>query len=151
MNSIGSIQALNIDIKEDNLKDEKFNGIDKSIAIANMKVHTNDMFASIHNHANVKKDRRKLVFNLINDADRSNADLLVFPEVSIPYSWIRLLAERSHKRYMGIVAGLEHWVNKKKIVFNFSVTILPFKINHYNTSLVKLRLLSLRNTFNQRL
>ena len=140
LNSIESIQALNIDIKGDNLKDEKFNGIDKSIAIANMKVHTNDMFASIHNHANVKKDRRKLVFNLINDADRSNADLLVFPEVSIPYSWIRLLAERSHKRYMGIVAGLEHWVNKKKIVFNFLVTILPFKINHYNTSLVKLRL-----------
>ncbi|MCL1670515.1 reverse transcriptase domain-containing protein [Elizabethkingia ursingii] len=140
LNSNGSIQALNIDIKGDNLKDEKFNGIDKSIAIANMKVHTSDMFASIHNSANVKKERRKLVFNLINDADRSNADLLVFPEVSIPYSWIRLLAERSHKRYMGIVAGLEHWVNKKKIVFNFLVTILPFKINHYNTSLVKLRL-----------
>ncbi|MFP8894076.1 reverse transcriptase domain-containing protein [Chryseobacterium sp. EZn1] len=140
LNSNGSIQALNIDIKGDILKDEKLNGIDKSVAIANMKVHTSDMFASIHNNANVKKDRRKLVFNLINDADRGNADLLVFPEVSIPYSWIRLLAERSHKRYMGIVAGLEHWVNKKKIVFNFLVTILPFKINHYNTSLVKLRL-----------
>ncbi|KUJ50914.1 reverse transcriptase domain-containing protein [Chryseobacterium sp. JAH] len=140
LNSTGNIQALNIDIKGDNLKDEKLNGIDKSVAIANMKVHLSDMFASIHNNANVKKDRRKLVFNLINDADRSNADLLVFPEVSIPYSWIRLLAERSHKRYMGIVAGLEHWVNKNKIVFNFLVTILPFKINHYNTSLVKLRL-----------
>lgn len=136
----GSIQALNIDVRGDNLKDDKFNGIDKSVAIANMKVNSNDMFASIHNNANVKKERRKLVFTLINDADRSNADLLVFPEVSIPYSWIRLLAERSHKRYMGIVAGLEHWVNKKKIVFNFLVTILPFKINHYNTSLVKLRL-----------
>lgn len=139
LDSVGGIQALNIDIRGDGLKDETFNGIDKSIAIANIKVHTNDMFASLHNNANVKKERRKLVFNLINDADRGNADLLVFPEVSMPYSWIRLLAERSHKRYMGIVAGLEHWVNKKKIVFNFLVTILPFKINHYNTSLVKLR------------
>lgn len=140
LDSIESIQAFNIDIKGENLKDENLNGIDKNIAIANIKIHTSDMFASIHNKANVKKERRKLVFNLINDADRSNADLLVFPEVSIPYSWVRLLAERSHKRYMGIVAGLEHWVNKEKIVFNFLVTILPFKINHYNTSLVKLRL-----------
>jgi len=140
LNSIGNIQALNIDVKGDNLKDEKLKGVDKSVAIVNMKVHSSDMFASIHNKANVKKERRKLVFNLMNDADRNNADLLVFPEVSIPYSWVRLLAERSHKRYMGIVAGLEHWVNKKNIVFNFLVTILPFKINHYNTSLVKLRL-----------
>ncbi|WP_294332619.1 reverse transcriptase domain-containing protein [uncultured Chryseobacterium sp.] len=140
LDSTRNIQPLSIDIKGDNLKDIKLNQIDKSIAIANMKVHTGDMFASIHNKANVKKERRKLVFSLINDADKNNADLLIFPEVSIPYSWIRLLAERSHKRYMGIVAGLEHWVNKKNIVFNFLVTILPFRINHYNTSLVKLRL-----------
>ncbi|WP_160140164.1 hypothetical protein [Chryseobacterium sp. c4a] len=41
---------------------------------------------------------------------------------------------------MGIVAGLEHWVNSKGVVFNFMVTILPFKINYYTTSIIKLRL-----------
>lgn len=134
-----SLQALNINIKGEKI-DEKLEKVNKNIAIANIKVNQSDILNSIKGNPNVKKERRKILFDLINEADKNEADLVVFPEVSVPYSWIRLLAERSHKRYMGIVAGLEHWVNKNKIVFNFMVTVLPFKINYYKTSIIKLRL-----------
>lgn len=134
-----SLQALNINIKGEKV-DKKFEQVNKNIAIANIKVNQLDILNSVKGHPNVKKERRKIVFDLINEADKNEADLVVFPEVSVPYSWIRLLAERSHKRYMGIVAGLEHWVNKNGYVFNFMVTVLPFKINYYTTSIIKLRL-----------
>ncbi|WP_336959045.1 hypothetical protein [Chryseobacterium contaminans] len=133
-------QSLYVNVTGDKIDDNYSDKINKNIAIANIKINQSDMFASMTGHANIKKSRRKNIFGLINEADKHQADLLVFPEVSIPYSWIRLLAERSHKRFMGIVAGLEHWVNSNNVVFNFMVTILPFKINYYTTSIIKLRL-----------
>lgn len=132
--------AFQISIKGEKIKDDRLGSIDKNIAIANIKVQKENMFRSLQNNSNVDKTRRKTIFKMLNDADKHNADLIVFPEVCIPYSWIRLLSERSHKRQLGIVSGLEHWVNKHKIVFNFLATILPFRINHYNTSLIRLRL-----------
>lgn len=140
LDDASKLQSLCINIKGNTHNVERLDEIDKNIAIANIKVKKEDMFASIRGMPNVGKDRRKILFNLINEADKNEADLLIFPEVSIPYSWIKLLSERSHKRYMGIVAGLEHWVNKNNIVFNFLITILPFKLNYYNTSIIKLRL-----------
>ncbi len=123
-------------------KDEKYDHskIDKKVAIANLKVDKENMLKSIDGTPYLKKNRRKTIFKLLNDADRLDSDMVVFPEVSVPYSWLRLLAERSHKRYMGIIAGLEHWINNKEIAFNFMVTILPFKVHEYTTSLIKIRL-----------
>ncbi|EHO14582.1 RNA-dependent RNA polymerase family protein [Myroides odoratimimus] len=129
-----------IDIKGGNVDEFFDEKVDKKVAIANIKVHDVDMMNSVFNRPNVRKERRQSLFNLINEADKNRADLIVFPECSVPYSWIRLLGERSHKRYLAIVAGLEHWVNSKGIVFNFLVTILPFRFGDYTTSLVRIRL-----------
>ncbi|MDX3915376.1 MAG: hypothetical protein QHC79_17665 [Pseudosphingobacterium sp.] len=112
----------------------------KKIAIANIKVEASNVKKSILGRPNVSRQRRAEIFKIINQADKLEADMVVLPEVSVPYSWIRLLAERSHKRNMGIVAGLEHWINGSNFAFNFMVTILPFKVHHYTTSLIKIRL-----------
>ncbi|SEJ43938.1 hypothetical protein SAMN04488018_1492 [Myroides marinus] len=134
------VRINNIVIRGDNVDEFFDERIDKKVAIANIKVHDSDMMNSVFNKPNVRKERRQRLFNLINEADKNRADLIVFPECSIPYSWIRLLGERSHKRYLAIVAGLEHWVNSKGLVFNFLVTILPFKFGNYTTSFVRIRL-----------
>lgn len=123
--------------KDENLDNEK---IDKRVALANIKVHDENVERSFLQRPNLSRERRKTIFRLLNEADRLESDLIVFPEVSIPYSWLRLLAERAHKRYMGVVAGLEHWVNMHNVAFNFMVTILPFKVNGNITSLIKIRL-----------
>lgn len=134
------VRYTDISIKGENDENYDHKKIDKKIAIANLKVESENMLKSIDGRPNLKKARRKTIFKLLNDADRLNSDMIVFPEVSIPYSWLRLLAERSHKRYLGIAAGLEHWINNKNIAFNFMVTILPFKVHNYTTSLIKIRL-----------
>ncbi|WP_293953845.1 MULTISPECIES: hypothetical protein [unclassified Sphingobacterium] len=128
-----------IEIHGENI-DDFDDKVDKRIAIANIKVDERNVERSYLKMPNLDRKRRKTIFKLLNEADRHESDLIIFPEVSIPYSWLRLLAERSHKRYMGIVAGLEHWINNNNIAFNFMVTILPFKVHENVTSLIKIRL-----------
>ncbi|KGE14247.1 RNA-directed DNA polymerase [Sphingobacterium deserti] len=134
------LRSFKVTIEGEHDEDFSNDRIDKRIAIANIKVDTDNINKSIEGFPNLKRARRKTVFKLLNEADRLDADMTVFPEVSTPYSWLRLLAERSHKRYMGIVAGLEHWVNNKGVALNLMVTILPFKVHEYKTSLIKIRL-----------
>lgn len=117
-----------------------YDEVNKKIAIANINVTNSNIKDSILKKPNLNRARRKEIFDLLNKSDELNSDIIIFPEVSIPYSWLKLLAERSHKRYMAIVAGLEHWVNKNNVAFNLMVTVLPFRINDYNTSLIKVRL-----------
>jgi hypothetical protein len=136
----GKPTHINIEVRGDRDAGFDHDQVNKKVAIANMKVSNKNIKSSIRKQPNLSKARRKEVFELLNMADKNDADLIVFPEVSIPYAWIRLLTERSHKRYMGIIAGLEHWINGHNFAFNFMVTILPFKVNHYTTSLIKIRL-----------
>lgn len=131
------VDVNNITIKGELLPYEE---VDKKIAIANLKVIDENIIKSVLKKPNLNRERRKEIFDLINKADALKSDLIIFPEVSIPFSWLKLLAERSHKRYMGIVAGLEHWVNIHKVAFNVIATVLPFRVNEYTTSLIKIRL-----------
>jgi len=56
----------------------------------------------------------------------------VFPEVSIPYAWIHLMARFAKKNEIGIIFGIEH-IKIKKEVYNYTCIMLPFKIsNHTN-------------------
>lgn len=138
--SSGKLRYINIDVigdKSANIDEEK---VDKRVGLVNIKVEESNWKRSVLEKPNLSRARRKSIFRLLNEADRLESDIIVFPEISTPYSWLRLLAERSHKRHLGIVAGLEHWINNKGIAFNFMVTILPFKVNDYTTSLIKIRL-----------
>ncbi|WP_313384568.1 reverse transcriptase domain-containing protein [Chishuiella sp.] len=131
------VNVNNISVKGEAMPYEE---VDKKIAIANLKVSDENIKSSILKKPNLNRERRKEIFDLINKADSLKSDLTIFPEVSIPFSWLKLLAERSHKRYMGIVAGLEHWINIHNVAFNFIATVLPFRVNDYTTSLIKVRL-----------
>ncbi|MGF7039738.1 reverse transcriptase domain-containing protein [Mucilaginibacter lappiensis] len=112
----------------------------KKIAIANVKVEPNNIEASYLKRPNLKKDRRQLLFKLLNLVEEERCDLFVLPEVSVPYQWLGLLAYQSNRRSLGIIAGLEHWINAHGFAFNFMATILPIKRNNYSTCLIKIRL-----------
>lgn len=110
------------------------------VAIANINVKKEDVTASYLNRPNNDKARRKMLFDLLNQAEKERSNLFVLPEVSIPHAWLKLLPHQSYRRNMAIVAGLEHWVNSKKFAFNFLVTVLPIKVDDYPTCLIKVRL-----------
>ncbi len=114
--------------------------IDKKIAIANIKVNKTDIKGSILKSPNIDRNRRQTLFKLINLVEQESCNLFVLPEVSIPYQWIKLLAYQSQRRNIGIIAGLEHWINSHGFAFNFMATVLPVHIGSYSTCIIKIRL-----------
>lgn len=71
---------------------------------------------------------------------RQKSDIIIFPEISVPYQWLPHLTAFSRKNNVGIVCGLEHITNNDKEVLNYVATILPFKFKNYSNAYVDLRL-----------
>ncbi|HMT54049.1 MAG TPA: hypothetical protein PKD16_14300 [Saprospiraceae bacterium] len=109
------------------------------IAIANTIVYEANIIKSIKMEPNINKERYKTLGKLLKESRKNQADILILPECSVPYSMLPLLAKYSEKNGIAIIAGLEHW-NVKGYCYNFIVTILPFNINGINDALVLYRL-----------
>lgn len=71
-------------------------------------------------------DRIKL---LINDAIRKNVDLLVMPEMYIPYEWIESIVKISKDHQMAIVFGIEP-IERHDEIGNYMMMALPFIFNN---------------------
>lgn len=109
------------------------------IAIANTVVLESNILKSIKGQANISRERYKTLGKLLKESRKNNADVLILPECSVPYSMLPLLAKYAEKNQIAIIAGLEHW-NVNNYCYNFIVTILPFKENGINDAIVLYRL-----------
>lgn len=112
------------------------------IGIVSINVDINDSISSIKNQPNLTISRLDNIFKILNEAINSKhqCDLVVFPEISIPYRWLSLLAKFSKTNNLAIICGVEHFIDNNKQVFNYVATILPFKDNNYNNALIDFRL-----------
>lgn len=108
----------------------------KRIGIANMNVDKDIIEKTALNKVNLSSQRRKDLFRIINDAIRNKCDMLVLPELSVPYQWIDLLAAECKKNQIAIVAGLTYLVTDSKYALNIVVTILPFTENNYRSCVI---------------
>ena len=88
------------------------------------------------NQVNLSSVRRKDLFRIINEAIANKCDMLVLPELSVPYQWIDLLAAECKKNQIAIIAGLTYLVTNSKYALNIVVTILPFTENNYNSCVI---------------
>lgn len=82
--------------------------------------------------------------NILNSAVEQNCDILIFPELSIPYYWLPYMVSFTKRNQIGLIFGLEHWMNEddNKNIFahNLVVTALPFKIKgKYHDCLLTIR------------
>jgi len=113
------------------------------VGIANIKVLLDDIKQSYKNplKTNLSYERQAILFDLINEGLKKPAcDILIFPEVSIPFSWFPFFVEQARKKQIGMVFGLEHIIVQNNIL-NFVATILPSRTDKkYKFCLVSLRL-----------
>lgn len=108
----------------------------KRIGIANMNVDKDIIEKTALNQVNLSSERRKDLFRIINEAIANKCDVLVLPELSVPYQWIDLLAAECKKNHIAIIAGLTYLVTNSKYALNIVVTILPFTENNYNSCVI---------------
>lgn len=108
----------------------------KRIGIANMNVDKDIIEKTALNQVNLSSQRRKDLFRIINEAIANKCDVLVLPELAVPYQWIDLLAAECKKNQIAIIAGLTYLVTNSKYALNIVVTILPFIENDYKSCVI---------------
>ncbi|MCC0649965.1 carbon-nitrogen hydrolase family protein, partial [Clostridioides sp. ZZV15-6598] len=123
-----------LDIKNDN-KSEKI-----KIGIVHMKVNEKDIDSSFSKIPNLESRRIQKINRLLNDAVKNGANIIIFPEVSIPYQWLDSISKFSMRHNVAIICGLEHIIYENELCCNYLATILPEKYNDYKYTIVKLRL-----------
>lgn len=110
----------------------------------NTKVLDSDITKNLQGNLNLTfKDLQKLIkfLNMSIQTNASKANIIVFPEVSIPIQWLGLLSDFSKKHNVAIICGLKHIIDDKtKIVRNYIATLLPFKYGYKNDCYITFRL-----------
>lgn len=115
-----------------NLKDFK-------VAVANTVVNEDNIIKSLFQIPNESTDRRDDLIDILNAAEKSKSDVLILPEVSIPYPWLPQLTDEARRKQRMLIMGLEHMTVNNK-AFNYLVTCLPIKHNGIKDCIVSLRL-----------
>jgi hypothetical protein len=88
---------------------------------------------------NLSKARLKPFANLLNmistheGHDGKRVDLVVFPEVSVPFQWEPMIVAWARRHRIGVVCGLEHRVRPDGEAWNEVLAALPYqaKNNHW--------------------
>lgn len=123
------------------------------IAIVHMKINAENLEESFKKTPILSKERKEELFSLLNRAVKKGAEMIIFPEVSIPYIWLKQIVNFARKRQVAIVCGLEHIIYENQLACNYLATILPEKkiredlmttnskkYEYYTSAIVKLRL-----------
>jgi len=103
------------------------------IALANVPVDQKNVEASYLGTPRLGRARLKPFTTLLNeisgycDDEKRRVDLVVFPEVSVPHGWEGMLAAWARRHRIGVVCGLEYWIDFKGRAFNEVLALLPYK------------------------
>jgi hypothetical protein len=141
LNQLKNINKENFPIYKNNTfiiksDEENYNKDKLKIAIVSIKVKLDDIVKSYLGKSNLQYKRLQDLFDILNESIRKNEnkpDIILFPEVSIPYAWIHLFSRFAKKNSIGIIFGIEH-IKINKVVSNYTCIMLPF-VNNGHTSL----------------
>lgn len=136
-----SYHKISIDEKN---KNNSINLSKVRFGLYNTKVTDLDITKNIQGNVTPTfKDLQKLIkfLNLAIKTNNSKANIIIFPEVSIPIEWLGLLSYFSRKNNILIICGLKHIIDtKKKTAQNYIATLLPFKYGCKNDCYITFRL-----------
>jgi len=114
------------------------------IGVANIKIKESDIKSSYLplKKANLSFSRQKDLFKILNLAKDENCDLLILPELSVPYRWLPFMVKYSRYHQIGLIFGMEYWIAKKPktIAYNFITAALPIRNeDEYKTCCLSIR------------
>lgn len=104
------------------------------VAVGHMKVSTQNIEASYFGNPNESRQRHKELSALLNDVVRhgvrypeQRVDLLVLPEVSVPHRSASFITRWARNHQIGVICGLEHWVDRQNQARNELLAALPYR------------------------
>ena len=111
-----------------------------NVGLINTKLNINDFENRLIGKENLKLERFNKIKRLINEAIKNNVDLLLMPEMYIPFEWMGEIINASKTHQMAMIFGVEPIVSNKS-VYNYIMVSLPFSIDDsYFETIVSCRL-----------
>ena len=110
-----------------------------TVGLVNMEVPDEVISQKYLRKPIITSDRKTYLNRILDEALKVSADVLVFPEISIPVSRLFWLADYARKNQQAMIFGLEHWVINKHAM-NFIVEFLPIKVDGYRSLVMNIRL-----------
>lgn len=110
-----------------------------SIAVGNHKIDGVDIKPSIKNELKFTNKKKENLIRILNQSEEEKADILILPEITIPFKWLKRIADESRRKERAIIGGIEHF-SIHKYCYNYMVTSLPIKLNGLQESLIIPRL-----------
>ena len=120
-------------------EDEEAKSSNKRVGIVNMKVPSQNISYSIWNKPVLSAERRNELFEIINMAIKENCEILVLPELSVPFQWLETLISQCKRHDIAIITGLEYYHGAGRKAYNCVATILPIKTKYFTTAKAFLR------------
>jgi len=115
------------------------------IALVNMPVFDDNVELSFKGKPNLSRARLTALSNLLNSISSHRTDngkkidVVVFPEVCIPHSWEAMLTTWARRHNIGVIAGLEHWVDHAEEARNEVLAALPYSTSNKKTTCIPMR------------
>lgn len=129
--NIDNVKILNIQSnKKDSIK----------VGLINTQLFEENFISRLKNNPNLSYKRFDGIKKIINESIEKNVELLLMPEMYVPYEWIDDIVKISKDHQMGIIFGVEPILNNGK-VGNYIMATLPFLVsNKYYESLLIYRI-----------
>ncbi len=120
-------------------EEEEAKTCNKRVGIVNMKVSEQNIGNSMWNKPVLTAERRNQLFQIINMAIKEKCEILVLPELSVPFQWLETLISQCKRHDIAIITGLEYYHGDGRKAYNCVATILPIKTKYFTTAKAFLR------------
>lgn len=97
-----------------------------NVGISNVHTSSNDIETAILHTSSLDGKKRMRHIDILNQAEKIRTDILLLPEVFVPFDWLCAYADESRRKQRAMVFGLEHF-SLNNICYNLAITLLPFE------------------------
>lgn len=96
------------------------------VGISNVNTDYKDIEAAILHGSSLDVKKRTRHIDILNQAEKIQTDILLLPEVFVPFDWLCAYADEARRKQRAMILGLEHF-SLKNICYNLAITLLPFE------------------------
>lgn len=96
------------------------------VGISNVNTNPKDIETAILHSSLLDAKKRTRHIDILNQAEKIQTDILLLPEVFVPFDWLCAYADEARRKQRAMIFGLEHF-SLDNICYNLAITLLPFE------------------------
>lgn len=109
------------------------------VGLSNVNTNLEDINEAILHRSILDVKKRMRHIDILNLAEKARVDILLLPEVFVPFDWLCAYADEARRKQRAMIFGLEHF-SLENTCYNIAITLLPFEFHGRREALIVPRL-----------